>query len=308
MNTHRTSKRAFTLVELLVVIAVITIITAITIPAAIRSGLFNSRETAIAGREMFETLRAAKIYAATNNVETAVVYAGTTRLDSESLIVVPVIDAVALVQRMSPAALTAAGIVGPPFPVFEPLGSTIGNQQDLNFEVMRDDNCILPDIFEVDGAGINAKSVVGLSTILVWEGPLDTDFYAPRSAYNVMNPALNVDTFPAHRLLPSGGVEPEPTMQRLIFRLGLLPDQDKEDRYPEEKLAAVIGTDEEPIFVWFQAALPVAINLIHHPDRDDPVIFPDRVTLADPNAFDLPLEYDIELFLYTATGRVKVAQ
>ena len=299
MNTHRTSKRAFTLVEMLVVIAIVTIITAITIPAAIRSGLFDSRKTAIAGRELFETLRAAKIYAATNNVETAVVYAGTTVVDSENGNVVPVIDAVAIVRRMSRAELDDAEIVDPPFPVFEPIRAS----QGINFAVLRDNNCLLADLFEVDGTTTDARSVTGLSTILIWEGPLDTDFYAPRFPYNVANLAAIPETFPAHRFLPSGALEPEPPTQRTLIRVGLLPDRDVDDRYPQDP-TAIIPADVETIDIWFNTVDPVTADFIHHPDRGDVFIFPDR---EGSNAFDMPLEIDIELFIYTATGRVKVS-
>ena len=297
MNTHRTSKRAFTLVEMLVVIAIVTIITAITIPVAIRSGLFETRKTAIAGRELFETLRAAKIYAATNNVETAVVYAGTTVVDSENGNVVPVIDAVAIVRRMSRDELLAAVLPDNGDPVFRPIRVS----QGINFQRLRDNNCILADLFEVDGDTAAAVSVTGLSAIQVWEGP-GVVFFVPRLPYNIDPPVL-ADAFPAHRFLPSGELEPPPPTQRTLIRVGLLPDQDVDDRYPQDPIVINLLEDVETIDIWFNTAAPVTADFIHHPDRNDLVIFPDR---GGSNAFDMPLEIDIELFLYTATGRVKV--
>jgi len=63
-----------TLVELIVVLAIVAIITALAVPGVARLGAFSGDEVPRAAREVFQMLRAARIYAATYNVPTAVVY------------------------------------------------------------------------------------------------------------------------------------------------------------------------------------------------------------------------------------------
>jgi len=63
-----------TLVELIVVLAIVAIITAIAVPGVARLGAFSNDEVPRAAREIFQMLRAARVYAATYNVDTAVVY------------------------------------------------------------------------------------------------------------------------------------------------------------------------------------------------------------------------------------------
>ena len=77
VSVNRTSKKSttgITLVELIVVLAIIGIMTALALPGIARLGTGSRNELNRAARETFTLLRAAKIYAATYRVDTAVVY------------------------------------------------------------------------------------------------------------------------------------------------------------------------------------------------------------------------------------------
>lgn len=76
MLAHRKrGKRGFTLVELLTVLAIGAVLTAFAIPALANLGLFARDELKGTARDMLATLQAARIYASTYSVNTAVVYA-----------------------------------------------------------------------------------------------------------------------------------------------------------------------------------------------------------------------------------------
>jgi Tfp pilus assembly protein FimT len=62
------------MVELVVVVAIIGIMTAVAIPTFARMGLLWRNDLQASARELYTLLSAAKIYAGTYNVETAVVY------------------------------------------------------------------------------------------------------------------------------------------------------------------------------------------------------------------------------------------
>ena len=62
------------MVELVVVVAIIGIMAAVAIPTFARMGLLWRNDLQSSARELYTLLRAAKIYAGTYNVETAVVY------------------------------------------------------------------------------------------------------------------------------------------------------------------------------------------------------------------------------------------
>jgi len=73
-GTSKKSTTGITLVELIVVLAIIGIMTALALPGIARLGTGSRNELSRAARETFTLLRAAKIYAATYRVDTAVVY------------------------------------------------------------------------------------------------------------------------------------------------------------------------------------------------------------------------------------------
>jgi prepilin-type N-terminal cleavage/methylation domain-containing protein len=74
MKRKRPHSAGFTLVEMIVVIAIIALLSSLVIPGMARLGVFSRNELQNASREVFALLRAARIYASTFNVDTAVVY------------------------------------------------------------------------------------------------------------------------------------------------------------------------------------------------------------------------------------------
>lgn len=74
LRFRKTGKRGFTLTELLVVMAIGLVLTAFAIPAIANLGLFARDELRGTARDVLTLLQAARIYGATYNVDTAVVY------------------------------------------------------------------------------------------------------------------------------------------------------------------------------------------------------------------------------------------
>ncbi len=68
------SAPGITLVELLVVLGMISILAALAVPGMARIGVFSRNELQRSSRELYAFLRAARIYASTFNVNTAVAY------------------------------------------------------------------------------------------------------------------------------------------------------------------------------------------------------------------------------------------
>lgn len=66
--------RGFTLTELLVVVAIGALVTAAAIPAIANLGIFSRNELKGTARELYSLLQAARMYAASQNVNCAVVY------------------------------------------------------------------------------------------------------------------------------------------------------------------------------------------------------------------------------------------
>lgn len=74
LKRRKNGERGFTLAELLVVLAIGAVLTAFAIPAISNLGLFARDELKGTARDVFSLLQAARIYASTHAVNTAVVY------------------------------------------------------------------------------------------------------------------------------------------------------------------------------------------------------------------------------------------
>ena len=88
-------RRGWTLIELLVVISIISILGVISVPI-LRS--FARNDMRDGARTVYTMLRAARVYAMTHNVETAVVY----ELDSDFLMGTPMVDSLRSANKAAP--------------------------------------------------------------------------------------------------------------------------------------------------------------------------------------------------------------
>ncbi len=84
MDARRTYREGFTTVELLIVMAIVGLLATLTIPMVLQFAGSPNRSVTQGARDLYTMLRAAKIYATTNNVETAVVYIQAVKSDGET--------------------------------------------------------------------------------------------------------------------------------------------------------------------------------------------------------------------------------
>jgi prepilin-type N-terminal cleavage/methylation domain-containing protein len=106
--------KGFTLVEMLVVITLIAIIASISIPVVQKIGWLSRDKLHQAAGTEIAILKAARAYAGTHNVDTAVIYNITLRHDSHLQKPVQVLNGTAVVRRMRREELDALAQLYPP--------------------------------------------------------------------------------------------------------------------------------------------------------------------------------------------------
>ncbi len=316
MVLRRKGATGLSLVELLVVIGIIATLSAVAIPVIARTGLFTSNKAELAARELFTVLRAAKIYATTHNVETAVAYGGLLVQDSFSGETVPVVDSVAVVRRLKrkemEGLILAGALTG--FLVNDPLYVQV-KEGNSNFKRMPNGTCILPDVFAVVRINDITISTTGLTDVIVFDAA-DGQFLSPRTGRYPSDPpnptavlayalSSNQDAFPAHRFSPEGALLPDDRLsrQRVRFRVGILPSAEPSDRFfvepDDDRLTDLQNIDEVTILFSDLPDEPNFVDILHDPDR-----LVSEITGSQE--FDTPIDIDVELMLFVPTGRVKV--
>lgn len=284
MSRHAT-REGLSMIELLIVVTIIIIISTMSIPVLSRMGLFSSSRVDLAARDIFATLRAARIYAASNNVQAGIAYAVKRVEDSTTSLLVPVIDAFVPVRQLSIRELNAndgflrglifdlnaSGNFADAVTV-DDVYVPIKTRQGVFRPLPNGTSVILDDDDIPDDSG-DFKDATALTDIVILDliESGGSSFFEPRETRGLPNPfeaddaAPTAVLFPAHIFSTSGSIFPTATRQRITFSVSPFPDRPEEERMP----------------------------LIDH-DND-----PDTPDVATPIKTDITL--------YTATGRVKVS-
>lgn len=302
--TERRGRAGLSLVELLVVLAMIGVLSAVLVPLAVRGGWGSGSKTAFAARDVFTLLKAARVYASTHNVETALVYGGNMVQDSEIAgnPCVPIIDSVMLARRIKreemirinqffPGTFTDLGTSN----VFVPITTADGG-----FRILPKQMVVLPDVFTVQDVNGQFISRTGLYGVQVYE-PDAAAYLEPRTDtcegsttqgsvldYSVDSLGLS---FPAHRFQPDGSVRVDDGIpQRLRFRIGSRPDMTYQDRFYTNPESDVLTSTDVPTRFADSAG-----QMIPMPFFDDGI----------PETNDYP-DVDVWLEVFVPTGRVKL--
>lgn len=303
----RNSARGVSLVELLIVLAMIGILGSLSVPVLLRLGVFGGNKAEQAARDLFSALKAARIYANTYNVETAVAYNANVEYEDSVMagFYPPVIDQFAMVRKLTkqeiegferrlydsnPIDLEAWADF-----LFIPIANSNGR-----FRRFREDTCILPDVFEV-GADTNCEplqnSQRALSRIFIWD-PESLSLFPSRVFYDLFTIdefSIMKPYFPAHIFKPGGALDTATDgPQRISVRVGLLPDQQPDERFvvPPEGLATTWNSCP---------SMPLRVN------RDMQASYPVFDVDTDPSTPFLSDDVHIEIEMFVVSGRVQIA-
>jgi len=215
----RTS-HGLSLVEILSVLAIIAIMASVTVPMMWRMGAFSRERRTGAARELYAMLRAAKVYAASNRVDTALAYYYNPEDDNHDPVLGfqrQLLNTTIIVRK-----LTSGDFV--------PLQNRNGA-----FRAMEEGTCAY--LTDVDSAGLKEISVRDAE---------DRPLYVERDGILVP-----VDTFLAHVFKPSGRMRTDSQRQRFELKVGLTPDANIEERF--------VDVDPEPPDQLEEILIPVEL-------------------------------------------------
>jgi prepilin-type N-terminal cleavage/methylation domain-containing protein len=302
----RRNGRGFTLVELIVVLAIVALLTALAVPGLARLGAFSDDTLGQESRQLFELLAAARVYATTYNVRTAVVY----NLDTykspqvnpnndplplasfvnDTITGAPTrfITAATMMYALPDSEIKFAAAISPLFAggtqeAFVPATGKEWQWREFDDGVallMKEDPTDPGNVYASDAPRFDATAgCSGVGKLGMYCGvPVILDFDTADAALKAGAPAQDqaqyFARFPAHVFTPDGRVEATASdKERFTFYLGYRPDEPIERRLTNPDFPAFVfpGVD----------------------DNGDPI--------SIPNLRVVPME------IYRSTGRVKIA-
>ena len=229
--------RGLTLVELLVVLAVLSLLAAIAIPAIATLGNFMRTDLQSTSQELHSMLRAARIYATTHRVETAVAYS----LDSYDA---PSIGVADNVTGQTVRVITAAAMLYQKGGAWGPVPGDDGDFRSfrggtviplLNLDPNAGADYLTP--LYSDTSTYNFDLVLGLELL---------------RQYGMKHVELRLDdgavaTFPAHSFNARGNLVPDTAFkERYEFWLTPSPDSSRNERLIQSERNSYLQTDGTP--------------------------------------------------------------
>ena len=329
---RRFTRSGLSLVELLIVMAAIALISGLAIPVMFRMGLFSGNKVELATRELYSALRAAKIYAATHNVDTGIAYAGLLGVE-DSLTrqqpPLPVVDAYATVRRLKrdevermPVAVAQSMV--PVSNGYPELYVFVGGEENGFVDLPRE-TCLLPDFFQIL-PGTQNTPATGLEGIVIVQEMADPLSQIPRNIWECsapradfamdpinprplyINPNVACGSYPAHIFTPSGDIRvPDDGLpQRLTLRVGMMPDEDPSDRFTVDPTTVPDLPNFNP------DDLKSPIPVLFTDDDGDPATPPEfqlYTLIRHPDTSLSETEYvdnDRRITLYRSQGRIRI--
>jgi prepilin-type N-terminal cleavage/methylation domain-containing protein len=237
-------EQGFSLVELIVVMAIIATLAALAVPgiAMLRPGA--KQELSRANREIYTLLRAAKIYASTYNVDTAVAFFEAPEFTSSSP--AGIMSAAAVFYKLPKDKVQSCIII-----------NDAGNSEQRNFDYLPLPNdsgqfrefpgrfiVYLPPNWPPDGVVIE-DTTDSNDTFTAVSGSKNINTYLPSSDpgefildfathrandMNICDDPERVRTFPAYIFEPSGRIDSGSSKERLTLYVAPRPDEDSSVR------------------------------------------------------------------------------
>ncbi|HRT65944.1 MAG TPA: prepilin-type N-terminal cleavage/methylation domain-containing protein [Candidatus Hydrogenedentes bacterium] len=238
----RGHRPGMTMIELIVVLAILALMSAIAIPTFARLGYFSRNDLQATARELHSMLKAAKIYAATYRVNTAVAYSVVPVIDSITGATVEIIDAAALVYK---------------FPQDIKNLTTFHDQFQDQDDSNKDKDDFVPITASLTGAFFRSTKQ---DTCVLIQGPSNYDLKRTLNTVRIyrVEPQLSennelrfdaypVETLPAYRdkyrdkffahIFKPGGqvIVSDPSLpERFRMLVGYRPDRSTTERYVDE--------------------------------------------------------------------------
>lgn len=252
MRHARGHTGGFTLVEMIIVIAIVSLMAAVAIPTLARMGAFTRDDVTKAANEVYRTLQAAKMYAATFRVNTAVYYTFREVDDSRDAIgdKATIADGVGMARKLS--LKEAADLFGNPelargdaeyLSAYAMVGSDAGEWTKLP-----ENGAIWGALEEISNPDIDMNDFLLAGQDDVLDGITIYDL-SRTDADDRRQPLLVTKAydggFPAHVFKPSGELEAEAGAPVAVIYVGPSPVADVRDRFvdydeatPKDSLAA----------------------------------------------------------------------